>query len=279
MDGHLSGKAQAAGLHGLVTQPAHLAEVPGRHVDGVQFSQGGGVDHPRPRIEERLPAGLGAQFDGQVEAPEDQPGNGRRHLTDVSRVLESERRLDEGKQRRAVPEHAMRARESGAGPHFGDHVGIRLRPSFEDGRVPLTLAGVRLVYAHDDVRPATTMPGGVPRGCGGRGTILVSGSRVPHLRQESDRRRSRLLFPLRRNRILQIDADGVGPGCQGLVVAVRAVSRHEQDRAPARAHISVSGRRRCSRGMLPRCRRPPVQSPPPVLKTTAAYPAHASPHG
>ena len=39
--------------------------------------RGGGVDNARARVEERFPTGVGAQLDGQVEAAENQPGDGR----------------------------------------------------------------------------------------------------------------------------------------------------------------------------------------------------------
>ena len=116
-------------------------------------------------------------------------------------------------------EHAGGASHAAAGSDLGDHEAVRPRDSGE--RLGVRPAQLRfgVVDANDEVRRtglASELPGG-------------------RLREEARGRFARHRLPLRRHRVLQVDAHGVRPGRQRLAEPVRTVSRHEEDGAVAGA--------------------------------------------
>ena len=168
---------------------------------------------------------------GWRHGPSWRRGQGRRRRSDTRRVLEPEGGLDDGDHRRVFTQKPPGVSDPFARGHLRDHERVGRRAAGQCSGIAPSLVRFRVVDAHDDVRP----------GCGGRARIRLGRDR--HLRQKTRHRCPGFRLAPRRHRVLQVDAHRVGACLQGLSIAVRAVSRDEEDGADGRESFARRGSR------------------------------------
>jgi hypothetical protein len=202
--------ARAIGAQGV--QVVHIRE---RRIDRLDAAERRRVNHPRARIEERLPRHRASECRRQVEAAEVEGLQARRGARDRGAVLEPGSGLDDREELRGAAgllDHRGRTARLVGGFDLRQHQSVERFGACQLAQVVLAFGARERVHARDQPNAFGSAEG----------------------REARKDRGARLVLAAGRHRVLEVDADDVGTARHGGIEVAEDESADEERRAPLR---------------------------------------------